>query len=96
MQSVATEQTTVPGTRVATVGRDGARHTGHCPIWTGKVYEARRRKSDGVLTWHLVSTFGGTRSGVQVSAKYRAEIIEAASAMGLQFVGGIRQGKRCE
>lgn len=73
-------QKTVAGARVCTIGRDGARQAGpYASIYTGKVYEAQPRK-DGVLTWRLVDTFGGTRSGKSApSAKFKAEVKAAAT-----------------
>ena len=74
-----TMQKTAPGTRVCTVGRDGAKSGGKfASLFTGKIYEAAPRK-DGVLTWRLVDTFGGTRSGKgSASAKFVAELRAAA------------------
>lgn len=96
-----TEQKTTEGERVATVGRDGARmaKTGSGfsdPIWTGKIYEARRRQYDGTLTWRLVDTFGGDRSGRRPSQRF---CVELQSATDLDFYGygdGIRHGAVCK
>lgn len=61
------------------VARDGARMArGRYPIWTGAIYKAVARKSDGVVTWRRAGNFGGTRSGYGPSAKFQAEIREAA------------------
>ena len=80
--------------RVCTVGRDGARRAAcgkvNWPIWTGKVYEARRRKSDGVWTWRLVDTFGGTRAGVGPSRRFTDELREGAPAPWLEATHGGR------
>jgi hypothetical protein len=74
-----TQQLTTAGTRVCTVGRDGAKMAGKfAQVYTGKIYEATPRK-DGVLAWQLVGKFGGSRSGSgKPSAKFIAEIKAAA------------------
>jgi hypothetical protein len=91
------QQKTLVGTRVATVGRDGTRCCKWGPIWTGKVYEAQPRKSDGVLVWILVDTFGGDRSGKYgPSKKYCAEVMADAESMGLEFVSSVCQYNICE
>ena len=73
-----TEQTTTEGTRVCTVARDGQRtaRVNHwtVPIWTGAIYEAMRRKRDGLLTWRRVGSFGRTASGHSPSAKFVIEL----------------------
>jgi hypothetical protein len=90
------QQKTLVGTRVATVGRAGSRTTKFCPIWCGKIYEARPRKTDGLLIWILVGNFAGDRSGIRPSKKYRAEVMADAEAMGLPFVGSVSQYDICE
>lgn len=55
------------GDRICTVARDGARIAKlpnglSIPIWTGAIYEAKRRRDDRVLTWRRVGSFGGTRA----------------------------------
>jgi hypothetical protein len=77
--TTATAQQTIAGTKVCTIGRDGSRMAGKfAQVFTGKIYEATARK-DGVLTWRLVGTFGGTRSGKgSPSALFVREIMAAA------------------
>ena len=71
-------QTTEPGTRICTVGRDGANCRAGYAVWVGKIYEAKPRKSDGVLTWQLVDRFGPSKSGMRPSAKFMDELQELA------------------
>jgi hypothetical protein len=79
MMTTATKQVTIAGTRVCTIGRNGAKMAGKfAQLYTGKIYEATPRK-DGVLTWRMVGTFGGTRSGKgKPSAKFIVEVQEAS------------------
>lgn len=82
------------GRRVVTVARYGSKLAkSRWPIWTGAIYEARARK-DGVRTYRLVERFGPTRSGNKPSRKFVSDVREAAKAMGLPFVEGVRQGAR--
>jgi len=63
------------GERVCCCGRDTwSAPSTRWSYWTGKVYEAKARRRDGLLTWRLVDTYGGTRSGREPSAKFRAEL----------------------
>lgn len=48
------------------------------PIWTGAIYEARKRQRDGVLTLRRVGSFGDTRSGFEPSPAFIAELQDAA------------------
>ena len=81
--------------QIATVGRDGERiaQVGSLtfPIWAGKIYEQTPRKSDGLLQWRLIGTYGETRSGFVPSAKFVRELSDAAAALGLRFALGITQ-----
>lgn len=85
------------GARTCTIARDGAR-LAYCrdgfavPIWTGGIYQAVRRKSDGVLTWRRVGSYGGTRSGIEPSRAYVAELIEGAPCP--WALGGVVHGER--
>jgi len=65
------------GTRVATIGRDGAKITKWGGVWIGKIYECQPRK-DGRLVWRLVEKFGHTRIGIEPSRKFVAEIRKLA------------------
>ena len=73
---------TTEGTFRCYVGRDGAKlakiRRGELsfPVFTGKVFRATRRK-DGILTWRLYSTYGGSRSGYP-SRRFRAELTTTA------------------
>ena len=71
-------KTVTEGTRVCCVVRDGSRQAktpvGTVPIWTGGIYEARCRKSDGILTWRRVDSFGGTVSGHKPSNKFLQQL----------------------
>ena len=93
--TTAIQQKTAPGTLVCTVGRDGAKAAGkYASIYTGKVYKAVARKSDGVLTWRLIDTFGGTRSGSRgPSAKFVGELKESAE---YTWADDIVAGQICE
>ena len=89
--TVPAQQTTV-GTKICTVGRDGAKCASHSAIFTGKIYEARQRK-DGTLVWSLVAKFGGTRTGKgKPSCKFVAELKAAAQ---YSWVDGIKQNQVC-
>jgi len=83
MKMKATETKIESGDLVCCVARDGSRQAS-CgggfsrPIWTGAIYEAKARKSDGVLTWRRVDDFGGTRSGDRPSNKFHDELTESA------------------
>jgi len=89
----AVAQRTIAGTKICTVGRDGAKCTSHSAIYTGKIYEAVQRK-DGTIVWSLCGTFGGTRSGKgRPSAKFVAELKAAAKHA---WVDGVKQHQVCE
>ena len=89
--TVPAQQTTV-GTKICTVGRDGAKCASHSAIFTGKIYEATQRK-DGTLVWSLVGTFGGCRTGKgKPSDKYVAELKAVAQHA---WVDGVKQNQVC-
>ena len=91
MTTVAAQQTTA-GTKICTVGRDGAKCASHSAIFTGKTYEATQRK-DGTLVWSLVGTFGGTRTGKgKPSDKFVAELKTVAQHT---WVDGVKQNQVC-
>ena len=91
--ATATAQATVVGTRVCTVGRDGAKCASHSAIFTGKIYEAVQRK-DGTLVWALVGKFGGTRTGKgKPSGRFVAELKAAAEHA---WVDGVKQNQVCD
>lgn len=86
------------GTRICTVARDGARCADvvrggtrlSFPLWTGAIYEARRRQRDGYLTWRRVGSYGGTRSGSpDPSPAFVAELVTKAE---YPWRPGIRHG----
>lgn len=91
MTTTAT-QTYSAGDRVCTVARDGSRCANGYPIWVGGIYEARARKSDGVLTWRRVGCFGDDRSGKRPSAKFELELQSEAEH---EWIDGIRHGDKC-
>ena len=89
-------QITPEGTRVWCPARDGARTANFGnnfsrPIWTGGIYEAKRRQ-DGIITWRRVGSFGGTRSGIAPSESFRAELAEQIALPELH----VRHGKVCD
>lgn len=89
--TTATQQTAV-GARICTVGRDGAKCASHSQVYTGKIYEAVRRK-DGTLVWSLIGTFGGTRTGKgKPSDKFVAELKTAAR---YAWIDGVKQFTVC-
>ena len=89
---MTTAQQTTVGTKICTVGRDGAKCASHSAIFTGKTCEATQRK-DGTLVWSLVGTFGGTRTGKgKPSDKFVAELKAAAQHA---WVDGIKQNQVC-
>jgi len=93
---IESKQNTIAGTKLATVGRYGSKTTKFCPIWIGKVYEAKIRKSDEMLVWRLVGIFGSSRSGIKPSKKYTAEIMAEAEFLGYRFARGISHGQLCD
>lgn len=89
---MTTAQATAVGTKVCTVGRDGAKCASHSAIFTGKIYEAKQRK-DGMLVWSLVGTFGGTRTAKsRPSSKFVAELQAIAQ---YAWVDGVKQNEVC-
>jgi hypothetical protein len=78
-------QVTPEGSLCCYVGRDGARtativagnSTISLNIYTGKIFRTTRRR-DGVMTWRLFGTYGGTRTGVNVSPKFHQELQTSA------------------
>lgn len=89
------------GDRVCTVARDGARTAGvqkgpwyfAVPIWTGAVYEVRRRQRDGILTFRRVGSFGETRASWEPSKAFIAELQAEAEH---PWVDCVRHGKVIE
>lgn len=81
------------GDRIATVARFGTATTGRWPIWCGAVYEARRRRRDGVLTWRRVGSFGATRSGKEPSALFVRQLKRVAE---YPWKDGVRHGMEVE
>ena len=81
--AAATTAEVKEGDRVATVGSVGNR--GGYVYSTGKIYEAKRRASDGQLLWKLVDSFGGTRSGR--SERFIGELKAEAARRGLRWTG---------
>lgn len=94
-------QTTAPGTRVVTVGRDGAKtaNTGgsySVAVWTTKVYIATPRKRDGALVWRLIrSVPADSTSGRAVSGPMEARARSWAEAHGLEYVDDVRAWQLC-
>lgn len=86
------------GQRVCTVARDGPRTAGvqrgeyffAVPIWTGAIYEVRKRKRDGVLTMRRVGSYGNTRAGWKPSAAFIDDLREAAP---YPWMDKVRNGK---
>lgn len=66
------------------------------PVWTGGVYRAEARDSDGMLTWRLVGTFGNNRSGMQPSKRYVAELKALAAELhpDAVWIDGVREGHK--
>ena len=103
--TATTETKWQAGDKCATVGRDGTRTATRngmsWPIWTGKIYTATTRKSDGRLIWRLTGRFGATRTGVRPSESYVAELrAEYEGSLGidgktLPWKDGIRQNDIC-
>lgn len=90
-----TTQTTRPGARVAYWRNTGKGAYKYGQIFEGAVYQATARKSDGLLTWRLVGTFGGSRSGKSCpSLRYVAELKGRAAAAKLAW-GFARYGVVC-
>ncbi|MFN9110338.1 MAG: hypothetical protein ACK5XN_09745 [Bacteroidota bacterium] len=91
------QQTTQENDIVVCVGRKGSKLAGKYLVWTGKIYRAQRRKSDGLLIWVLDSFFGRDASGYQPSAKLRQEVREAAENRGYRYSREqITQYQRCD
>lgn len=97
----AVMQQTAEGSRVVTVARNGAA-TASCgngwsvPIYTTAIYAARRRQSDGLLTWRLVWRSPLTTAGRGVTGPMVLRAQEEAAERGLPFRGGIRHGLACD
>ena len=83
------------GDKVCTVTRDGARmaNTGvrSYPIWTGGIYEAKKRKSDGKLKWRRVSSYASDAADYGPSDLLIRDLKAAADH---PFVLGIRHGQQ--
>jgi hypothetical protein len=77
------------GSKVCCGARDGARVYSHGAIYTGGIYELVARKSDGIPTFRRVGSFGGTRAGRGISAKFMNELRESAPHQWL----GVRHGQ---
>lgn len=80
------------GTKMASFKRGGHRFSK--PVWTAAIYEARKRKRDGAVTWRLAERFGREVSGNTPSGRFLREVQEAAAELGLPFVEGIKYGQR--
>lgn len=90
-------QLTQEGDRMVVVGRDGADHDNHGNgIYTTKVYEAARRKRDGMLTWRLSYSLAGHRtSGKTVTGPMIRRAEEYAASVGLPVATHITHGTVC-
>lgn len=92
-------QKTSEGTEVVTVARDGARTTGGSfarPIYCTAIYRAKRRLSDGVLTWRRVGSANDATSGNGVTGPMIARAKNVADTRGLEYKKGVRHGDKCE
>ncbi len=89
------------GSEVLSWGRHGSRcanfRSGGCrfsvPIWIGKKYKAIPRKSDGVLTWRLVLTFGPSVSGSRIPRTVTRYVLERAKETG-ETIHHVQHGQR--
>jgi len=83
--------------RIITVGRNGARMARtpsgfSFPVWSVKLYEARARQSDGVLTYRLRDVLSCSVSGRAPSARLMEEAMAIAHTRGLRFALNVVQG----
>lgn len=86
-------QITAEGARVCCWAATGKSAGRYAQLYTGKIYEAVRRKSDGVLTWRAVGEFGGTRSGKRSPSLKFVEELHAAAEHPWRMV---RHGDVCQ
>lgn len=86
------------GTRVVTVGRDGARTAGHGnAIYVTAIYTATRRLSDGALTWRRTGQVSShTTAGKKITRPMIDRAETYAASAGLQYLAGIRHGMMCD
>ncbi len=89
----ASVQDTTEGARVCCWAATGKSAGKYAQLYTGKIYEAVRRKSDGVLTRRAVGEFGGTRSGKGSPSLKFAEELHAAAEHPWRMV---RHGDVCQ
>ena len=58
------------GSKIATVGRRGSKTQHGFPVWTGKIYQAKRRIKDGMMIWKLDSYFGAAMAFANFPPQY--------------------------
>jgi hypothetical protein len=58
------------GSKIATIGRRGSKTQNGCPVWTGKIYKAKRRIKDGMMIWKLDSYFGAAMAFANFPPQY--------------------------
>jgi hypothetical protein len=56
--------------KIATIGRRGSKTQNGCPVWTGKIYSAKRRIKDGMMIWKLDSYFGAAMAFANFPPQY--------------------------
>lgn len=82
------------GTRVCSVRQ--CRTVGRYAVFTGAVYEARRRRKDDLLTWRLVEDYGRSATAKsKPSAKLIADLMDEARHPWVDS-GSVRHGMRAE
>jgi len=82
--------------KYVTVGRFGstvARVNGlNIPVWATKVYEARSRRRDGLVSLRLVETTEDTAAGFAPSLAHTQRARTHAADIGAVYLDGARQG----
>jgi len=64
------------GSKIATVGRRGSKTQNGRPVWTGKIYRAKRRIKDGVMIWKLDSYFGASIAFANFPPQYFCDALQ--------------------
>jgi hypothetical protein len=96
IQQQQTQQTTVPGTVVITVARDGADHDSHGnPIYCTAIYRAVARHRDGVLTWRRVGSYRDRTAGKRITGPMEARARARAEERGVEYYPYVRHGHVC-
>ena len=64
------------GSKIATIGRHGAKTQNGYLVWTGKIYKAKRRIKDGMMIWKLDSYFGPSLPHPNFPPQYFCDVLK--------------------